>query len=132
MLSEFISTHFLHYLRNVHSQQIKILFGRFNQTQQSMKFFSVCCIVVNALDKKNNKTRCSSVVILLFCFLLVFLFIYLFIYNIFHYNVILHALVFFWQLLTVVRYLYLLDLYRYHSYHCILLWSIAVFGSLWL
>ena len=31
----------------------------------------------------------------------------------FHYNVILHALVFFWELLTVIHYLYLLDLYRY-------------------
>jgi len=50
----------------------------------------------------------------------------------FHYNVILHALVFFWELLTVVHYLYLLDLYRYHCYHYVLLWSIAVFGSVWL
>ena len=52
----------------------------------------------------------------------------LFIYNMFHYNVILHAVVFFWELLTVVHYLNLLDLYRYHSYHYILLGSIAVFG----
>jgi len=48
----------------------------------------------------------------------------------FHYNVILHALVIFWELLTLVHYLYLLDLYRYHSYHYVLLSSIAVFGSL--
>jgi len=39
----------------------------------------------------------------------------------FHYNVTLHALVFFWELLTVVHYLYLLDLYWYHCYHYILL-----------
>ena len=50
----------------------------------------------------------------------------------FHYNVILHALVFFSELLTVVHCLYLLDLYRYHCYHYVLLSSIAVFGSLWL
>ena len=31
---------------------------------------------------------------------------------------------------TVVHYLYLLDLYRYHCYHYVLLWSLAVFGSL--